>query len=47
MIYFKACKNRPLEVEQAVETAVEVCIDRSSGYCQEMICADFLTDPHR
>jgi len=43
-------KNRPLRIEQVVrDRPVRVCIesiDRSSGYCREMICTDFLTDPH-
>ena len=43
MLYFKAYKSQLPVIEQALETAALMLgIDKSRGYCLEMICADFL-----
>ena len=43
VIYFKVYKRKLPVIEQALETAaLMVGTDKSSGYCLEMICADFL-----
>jgi hypothetical protein len=43
LIYFKLYKSQLPVVEKALETAgLMLGTDKSSGYCLEMICADFL-----
>jgi hypothetical protein len=43
IIYFKLYKSQLPVVEKALETAgLMLGIDKSRGYCLEMICADFL-----
>jgi hypothetical protein len=43
IIYFKVYKGQLPVIEQALETAALMLgIDKSRGYCLEMICADFL-----
>ena len=43
IIYFKFYKSQISVIEQAVETAgLMLGTDKSTGYCLEMICADFL-----
>jgi hypothetical protein len=43
IIYFKLYRSQIPVIEQAIETAAMMLgIDRSRGYCLEMICADFL-----
>jgi hypothetical protein len=43
IIYFKLFKTQLPVVEQAIETAALMLgIDKSRGYCLEMICADFV-----
>jgi len=43
ILYFKAYKSQLAVIEQALETAALMLgMDKSRGYCLEMICADFL-----
>ncbi len=43
IIYFKLYKSQLPVIEQALETAALMLgSDKSSGYCLEMFCADFL-----
>ena len=43
IIYFKLYKGQIPVLEQALETAALMLgIDKSRGYCLEMICADFV-----
>ncbi len=47
LIYFKVYKSQIPVIEQAIETAALMLgTDKSSGYCLEMICADFLAGAH-
>src|ERR1019366_2028125 len=43
LIYFKVYKSQVPVIEQAIEiAALMLGLDKSRGYCLEMICADFL-----
>jgi len=43
ILYFKVYKSQLSVVEKALETAgLMLGMDKSRGYCLEMICADFL-----
>lgn len=43
LLYFKVHKSQLPVIEQALETAgLMLRTNKSRGYCQEMICADFL-----
>ncbi len=47
IVSFKLYKSQFRMVEQALETAALMLgTDKSRGYCQEMICADFLAGAH-
>jgi len=47
LIYFKVYKSQIPVIEQAIETAALMLgLDKSRGYCLEMICADFLAGAH-
>jgi hypothetical protein len=47
IIYFKVYKSQIPVIEQAIETAALMLgTDKSSDYCLEMICADFLAGAH-
>src|SRR5262249_6808750 len=47
LIYFKVYKSQIPVIEQAIETAEgRLGLDKSRGYCLEMICADFLAGAH-
>jgi len=47
LIYFEVYKSQIPVIEQAIETAARMLgSDKSRGYCQEMICADFLAGAH-
>jgi hypothetical protein len=47
LIYFKIYKSQIPVIEQAIETAALMLgSDKSSGYCLEMICTDFLAGAH-
>ena len=47
LMYFKIYKSQMPVIEQALDTAALMLgTDKSSGYCLEMICADFLAGAH-